>query len=201
MQHIDHLLVKLLKDLKQLHQVRETQRKQRVKRNIPLIALVGYTNAGKSTILNTLTKSNVKAEDKLFATLDTTTRELYIDHKKVGLLSDTVGFIQNLPHQLIEAFKSTLDELHYANLLLHVVDISNPDWQQHIEVVHDVLAEVGVDKASMVHVFNKADRLPEAVLKSFALDSYAPYVIIDARTREDAEPLIRYLAEYGEKNV
>jgi GTP-binding protein HflX len=119
--HIDDHILKLKRQLEQLGKTRETQRKQRLKSKLPLFCLIGYTNTGKSTILNALTKSNVLAEDKLFATLDTTTRELFINSKKKGLISDTVGFIQLLPHHLIEAFKSTLSELKYADLLLQVV--------------------------------------------------------------------------------
>src|SRR5205085_2335081 len=129
-----HRMIKLRRDLAQLSKTRDTQRKRRIGSGIPHISLVGYTNAGKSTILNLLTKSDVLAEDRLFATLDTTTRELIIDGKKKAVISDTVGFIQQLPHHLIEAFKSTLTELKFAHLLLLVVDISDPNWQSHIQV-------------------------------------------------------------------
>ena len=156
--HIETSILKLKRQLVRLKQARETQRKQRLASQIPLFCLIGYTNAGKSSILNALTKSNVLAEDKLFATLDTTTRELYIDGKKKGLISDTVGFIQQLPHHLIEAFKSTLSELHYADLLIQVIDISDPNWEAHIAVVHKILEDLEIDK-DMLYVFNKADKV------------------------------------------
>jgi len=160
---------------------------------------VGYTNAGKSTILNALTKSHVLAEDRLFATLDTTTRELYIDHKKKGLISDTVGFIQQLPHHLIEAFKSTLTELHYAHLLLHVVDISDPNWESHISVVMHVLKELDIDKR-MLYVFNKADRIENKELLEVALRKYQPHIFTSALSKEGLEPLIDFLRGWEASN-
>lgn len=190
--HIEHLMIRIRRDLKHLQKVRETQRKQRLGRNIPLICLVGYTNAGKSTILNKLTRSNVLAEDKLFATLDTTTRELYLDGAKKALISDTVGFIQQLPHSLIEAFKSTLSELQYAHLLLHVVDISDGNWESHIAVVHAILKEINVDKP-MLYVFNKADRAKNLADIEYKLERYQPYVINSATSDEGIAPLIEFL--------
>lgn len=183
----------LKKQLGALFKTRETQRKKRISGSLPLVCLVGYTNAGKSTILNMLTKSSVLAEDRLFATLDTTTRELYIDSKKVALMSDTVGFLQLLPTQLIEAFKSTLSELQYADLLLHVVDISDPDFELHIKVVQSILRDLNVEKP-LLYVFNKADRV-NAKDPKFAhiIDQYQPHVVINALSKEGAEPLVRYL--------
>ncbi len=197
LQHLDHLLLKLYRDLEHLQKVRETQRKQRVKRNLLQIALVGYTNAGKSTILNTLTKSNVKAENKLFATLDTATRELFIENRKIGLISDTVGFIQNIPHKLIDAFKSTLEELNYADLLLHVVDCSNSDWQSHIDVVNEVLTEIGVEKTPILYVFNKSDLVDPLKLSTFPFDRYQPHVVVEGTSREGLSQLMNYLANYN----
>lgn len=201
MQHIEHRIVTVLKEIKQLEQHRKTQRKARLENNIPLICLVGYTNAGKSTILNTLTHSNVLAENKLFATLDTTTRELYIDSKKKGLISDTVGFIQQLPHKLIEAFKSTLTELQYAHLLLNIVDISDPNWESHITVVEQVLEEIEVTKP-ILHVFNKADLITEEnkeLIENHAR-KYQPHIFVSAKSKETLEPLIDFLRNwYPEK--
>lgn len=194
--HIEHLMVALRKKLKQLHQVRETQRKARLTRNVPLICLIGYTNAGKSSIFNTLTKSNVLAEDKLFATLDTTTRELFIDSKKKGLLSDTVGFIQQLPHHLIEAFKATLDELQYAHLLLHVVDIADPNWSSHIVTVNNVLADLGVADKPILYVFNKVDKLTEDQVMMLQLNKYEPHVLTSTRTEQGMDQLIAFLAQW-----
>lgn len=192
--HIEEQVKKLKKQLDQLEKTRATQRKQRIINQVPQICLIGYTNAGKSTILNTLTKANVLAEDKLFATLDTTTRELYIHHKKIGLISDTVGFIQALPHNLIDAFKSTLAELQYADLLLHVVDIADKNWPSQINVVHQVLEELQVDKP-MIYVFNKADKVDLLEVENL-LEQYQPHVIISALTKEGMKPLIDFLSTW-----
>jgi len=192
MQHIEHRMVKLKRDLAQLAKTRETQRKQRLETNIPHVTLVGYTNAGKSTIINQLTKSDLYAEDKLFATLDTTTRTLVIDGQKKGVISDTVGFIQQLPHHLIEAFKSTLTELLYSHMLLHVVDLSDPNWEAHTQVVMEVLKEIGVDKP-MLYVFNKTDLLTEQELENMKLDQFEPHVLISARSKDGVAPLVDYL--------
>jgi len=191
--HIENTLLKLKRQLANLQTTRDTQRKRRLNNRIPHICLIGYTNAGKSSILNALTKSSVLAEDKLFATLDTTTRELYIDGTKKGLLSDTVGFIQQLPHRLIEAFKSTLSELEYADLLLHVVDVSDPNWREHIDVVHNVLEELNVTKP-MVYVFNKADLVEQTPELDVFMNAYQPHVITSSTSKEGLTPLIDYLA-------
>lgn len=188
--HFEHLIRTLQNGIKHLEKVRDTQRKQRLNQGINQIALIGYTNSGKSTILNALTKSNVLAEDKLFATLDTTTRELYIDSKKMGVISDTVGFIQQLPTKLIAAFKSTLTELAYADLLLQVVDVSDKNWPEHIKVVHEILEELEVDQP-MLYVFNKADKLApeEMILIENHLAKYQPYVLVSALSKEGLKPL------------
>ena len=190
--YIDHRITSLKKQLKQLEQTRETQRKRRLKSAIPLVCLIGYTNAGKSTILNALTKSDVLAEDKLFATLDTTTRELYINSTKKGLISDTVGFIQLLPPHLIEAFKSTLSELQYADLLLNVVDVSDPNWQAHIDVVHYILHDLGIDK-DMLYVFNKADKIDISPELLEQIKQYQPHVLVSALDKQGLEPLIQFI--------
>ncbi len=195
MQHIERSMNKLKKDLLQLGKTRETQRKQRLGSHIPMICIIGYTNAGKSTILNELTKSHVLAADRPFATLDTTTRELYIDHEKKGLISDTVGFIQQLPHHLIEAFKSTLAELKYAHLLVHVVDIADPNWESHIQVVMEVLRELDVDKP-MLYVFNKADKLENKDLIENAVKKYQPHVFTSALSKEGLAPLVEFLRSW-----
>ena len=191
-QHLEHLMVKLRKQLKQLRHVRDTQRKQRLRNNVSLFCLIGYTNAGKSTILNALTKSNVYAADKLFATLDTTTKELFIDGQKKGLISDTVGFIQQLPHHLVEAFKSTLSELAYAHLLLHVIDSSDPNWPAHISVVRAILDELAVDKP-MVYIFNKIDKVTDPDHLETLARHYQPQVIISATTSQGIQPLVEFL--------
>lgn len=193
--HIEDHILKLKKHLEQLHKTRETQRKQRLKSNLPLFCLVGYTNTGKSTILNALTKSNVLAEDKLFATLDTTTRELFINGKKKGLISDTVGFIQQLPHHLIEAFKSTLAELQYADLLLHVVDISDPTWQSQIMIVRHILTDLNADRP-MLYVFNKIDKITMTPELEHLIGDYQPHVLISAIKPHGLQPLIDFLETY-----
>lgn len=200
LRHIERRIATLREHLEALEKSRHTQRKRRLNNQIPLICLIGYTNAGKSTLLNLLTKSHVLAEDKLFATLDTTTRELYIDGNRIGLLSDTVGFIQQLPHNLIEAFKSTLAELQYADLLLQVIDIADPNWQDHIRVVRQILDELEVTKP-MLFVFNKADKLtPEEYAQRMALiELYTPNVVISASSKESAAPLLSYLQQWHEQ--
>ena len=159
LQHIDHLLVRLKKELRHLEDHQARQRKERIKNNVFQIAIVGYTNAGKSTLFNMLTGESVLAEDKLFATLSTTTRKLFIcdEIKKKIVVTDTVGFIQNIPHELIKSFRSTISELLYASLLLHVVDISDNDWVNQFLVVKKTITELGGDKIPVLVVFNKVD--------------------------------------------
>lgn len=188
--HIETTILRLQRQLETIQNARETQRKKRLNSAIKHACLIGYTNAGKSTILNALTKSDVTAEDKLFCTLDTTTRELYINSHKKGVLSDTVGFIQQLPPQLIDAFKSTLAELEYADLLIHVVDISDSNWESHIRIVNSIVDELGVTKP-MVYAFNKADAadiIPEHLMRR-----YQPHVVISSLTKEGIAPLIEFL--------
>ena len=195
LQYIGQRTARIRKDLAQLEKTRETQRKRRLEAQVPHISLVGYTNVGKSTIVNMLTKSELLAEDKLFATLDTTTRALVIDSTKKGVISDTVGFIQQLPHRLVEAFKSTLTELQYAHLLLHVIDLSDLNWESHIKVVMEVLREIEVDKP-MLYVFNKADLLDEEELENIALSKYQPHIIVSAKSKEGLKPVIDYLRDW-----
>jgi GTP-binding protein HflX len=149
----------LKKDLARIDKQMATQRSNRGA--MVRVALVGYTNAGKSTLMNLMSKSEVFAEDKLFATLDTTVRKVVLENLPF-LLSDTVGFIRKLPHQLIESFKSTLDETRESDLLLHVIDVSHPLFEDHMAVVESTLAEIGSDDKPVVYVFNKIDRLPDA---------------------------------------
>lgn len=196
--HIDSLIFKLKKQLEQIDKNRATQRKRRLESGLPLICLIGYTNAGKSTILNTLTKSDVIAEDKLFATLDTTTRELYLDSEKVGLLSDTVGFIQNLPHKLIDAFKSTLSELQFADLLLHVVDSSDLNWQDQVQIVHELLKELNVS-SEMLYVFNKIDKVADFKQLETQAERFVPHVFVQGNTKEGLEQLKAFLSDWNKR--
>lgn len=163
LRHIDHLLHRLKKELKNLEAHQERQRKERLKNNVFHIAIVGYTNAGKSTLFTTLTKSPVLAEDKLFATLTTTTRELFVSDELKGkvVITDTVGFIQNIPHELIESFKSTISELLYASLLIHVIDASNTDFEKQYDTVVQTISELGGGNIPTIEIYNKADLLTE----------------------------------------
>jgi len=195
LRHISQLILKYKKELKKILSAQNTQRKNRIKNNIPQLCLIGYTNAGKSTLLNALTKSQVLVDNKLFATLDTTTRELYVNGKKKGVLSDTVGFIQQLPHHLIEAFKSTLSELQYADLLLHVIDFSALNWQAHITVVNNILKDLKIDK-EILYVFNKSDKINNSFDLTCTLTEYQPHVVISAHSKEGIQPLTDFLARW-----
>ena len=128
-----------------------------MKNEIPVAAIVGYTNAGKSTLLNALTGADIPANNRLFDTLDTTSRLLTVSDTMDVVISDTVGFIRKLPHQLVDAFKATLEELEYADLLLHVIDISNPHWQEQAQIVDSLIAELGAEQTPCLRVYNKSD--------------------------------------------
>lgn len=162
----------LKKELEEIRRHREVTRGQRTKGGIPVAAIVGYTNAGKSTLLNTLTKADVLEEDMLFATLDPTTRLLSLSKDQQILLTDTVGFIRKLPHHLIEAFKSTLEEAKYADYIIHVVDAANPKADQQMYIVYETLRSLGVENKKIVTLLNKQDK------------------------REMAEPLHDFMADY-----
>lgn len=151
----------LKKELEGIKKSRETARKQRSKNSIPVVAIVGYTNAGKSTLLNTLTDAKVLEEDKLFATLDPTTRNLVLESGQQILLTDTVGFIRKLPHHLIEAFRSTLEEAKYADIILHVVDSSSPSAYVHMHTVYETLDMLGAGDKPVITAFNKIDKITE----------------------------------------
>ena len=155
--HIRRKIQKLEEELGAVRKVRCTQRRRREKNAVPVVALVGYTNAGKSTLLNCLTGSDIPANDRLFDTLDTTTRKLKLSELTEVLVSDTVGFIRKLPHHLVEAFKATLEELSYADVLLHVIDISNPDWEEQAKVVDGLIQQLGASETPCIRVFNKCD--------------------------------------------
>ena len=155
--HIRRKIQKLEEELSAVRKVRCTQRRRREKNAVPVVALVGYTNAGKSTLLNCLTGSDIPANDRLFDTLDTTTRKLRLSELTEVLVSDTVGFIRKLPHHLVEAFKATLEELSYADVLLHVIDISNPDWEEQAKVVDGLIQQLGASETPCIRVFNKCD--------------------------------------------
>ena len=196
--HIRRKIQKLEEELSAVRKVRSTQRRRREKNDMPVVALVGYTNAGKSTLLNCLTGSDIPANDRLFDTLDTTTRRLRLDETQEVLLSDTVGFIRKLPTHLIEAFKATLEELSYADVLLHVIDISNPEWEAQARVVDGLISQLGASETPCLRVFNKCD----------AYIGILPHgddiVCISARSGEGADALVSKLLEMldrGKKQV
>ena len=187
--HIRRKIQKLQAELEDVRKIRRTQRRRREKNALPVVALVGYTNAGKSTLLNCLTGSDIPANDRLFDTLDTTTRRWRIDAAQEVLLSDTVGFIRKLPHQLVEAFKATLEELEYADLLLHVIDVSNTEWQHQAEVVEKLIVELGANEIPRIDVFNKCDRVEAGDLRPHGADICS----ISARTGEGVDRLLEMI--------
>ena len=160
---INDRIARLAKELKAVGRQRYHRRNRRRKHDVPVISLVGYTNAGKSTLLNTLTGSDIQAEDMLFATLDPTSRRLRFPQDMEVIITDTVGFIRNLPAELLKAFESTLEELFEADLLLHVIDISNPSWKEQMEVVENLLRDLELDRIPCLRVYNKIDRVAEDV--------------------------------------
>lgn len=190
---IGRCIAQLNRELSEVVRHREVNRSQRRKNHTKVAAIVGYTNAGKSTLLNALTDAQVTEEDKLFATLDPTTRMLELANHQQILLTDTVGFIRKLPHHLIDAFKSTLEEAKYADLIIHVVDASNPQWELQMHVVYETLGELGVTNKRVITLFNKCDRLTgEEILQDFRADRT---LRISAKTGEGLKRLTEVLQE------
>ncbi|MDD3797371.1 MAG: GTPase HflX, partial [Lachnospiraceae bacterium] len=186
-------IAQLRRELQDVKRHRDVIRERRKKNRVPVAAIVGYTNAGKSTLLNTLTEADVLEEDKLFATLDPTTRTLVLEGGQEILLTDTVGFIRKLPHHLIEAFRSTLEEAKYADVILHVVDTSNPQMEKQMHVVYDTLETLGVQGKTIITLFNKQDRLEEPVsMRDFRADRVLG---ISARTGQGLEEVKTLLEE------
>ena len=170
---INDRIARLAKELKAVGKQRYHRRNRRRKHDVPVVSLVGYTNAGKSTLLNTLTNSHIQAEDMLFATLDPTSRRLRFPEDTEVIITDTVGFIRQLPAELLKAFESTLEELFEADLLLHIIDISNHAWKEQVKVVEEILRKLELDKIPCLRVYNKIDQvndnLPSLVKNGFCI--------------------------------
>lgn len=185
----------LKKELEEVKASRETQRGLRERTGIPVFAIIGYTNAGKSTLLNALTDAQVFVEDKLFATLDTTTRKFTLPNNQEILLIDTVGFIRKLPHQLIAAFKSTLEESIHADILLHLVDVSNPSAEEHAVATYQVLRQLGAEEKAIITVFNKIDECQDkAILHRLKL-KYPKTISISALKKTGFDELLARMVD------
>lgn len=195
--HIRERISQLKQELEDVKKNRETARSLRSKSKIPVVAIVGYTNAGKSTLLNHLTGAGVLEEDKLFATLDPTTRNYTLPSGQQVLFTDTVGFIRKLPHHLVESFRSTLEEAKYADIILHVVDSSNPDAYKQMHIVYDTLKNLGIQDKPVITAFNKQDRVDaDQILKDFKADHT---VKISAKTGKDMEKLLELIEKLLEE--
>jgi len=187
-------IVKIEEELEKVRRHRALLRRHRQKRALPTAAVVGYTNAGKSSLLNALTDAALPVADKFFATLDPTLRKVRVPGGRDILLSDTVGFIRKLPHQLVEAFKATLEEVRASDFLLHVIDISHPDWQNQSQAVMAVLGELGAAAKPLINVYNKVDKLPHPEAVAF-LARRPRSVVVSARTGAGLDDLKHAMAE------
>jgi len=182
-------ITRLENELKHLTSARQQRKKRRTSEGIPIVSIIGYTNAGKSTLLNALTDSNVFVEDKMFATLDTSSRRLRFPRHREAIITDTVGFIRDLPKPLKSAFKATLEELDDAHLLMHLVDLSNPQYEQHILSVENIMKDLHLDKKPSLLVFNKQDKVQESDI-NYALNRYKG-ICISAKNKETLLPLLK----------
>ena len=195
---IEDKITELNKELKELEKDRQVQRKQRSHSGLPLVSLVGYTNAGKSTLMNALVDTYIQEEEKkvleedmLFATLDTSVRKMVLENKKAFLLSDTVGFISGLPHSLVKAFRSTLEEIKEADLLLHVIDYSDPNSDEYIEVTKQTLQELGAQDIPTIYVYNKADKMLDILP---VVDGEEIYM--SAKTKQGLNELVTMISQH-----
>jgi GTP-binding protein HflX len=199
--HIKNRIAQLRKRLKEIEQERNTQRKQRLEKKIPHVSIVGYTNAGKSTLLKVLTDSDVYVADKLFATLEPVTRRLKLKSGRVVLVSDTVGFIRKLPHTIVSAFKATLEEIKYSDVLIHLVDASDPYLEEKMKASERVLEEIGADKIPRILVFNKIDLCPRERIETLKW-KYPEALFISAEKRIGLDQLLDTLEEImGQKDI
>lgn len=188
-------IAKLEKEIAVVRKQREQQRHKRLRHPIPTFAIVGYTNAGKSTLLNALTNADVLAEDKLFATLDTTTRQFTLPNNQHILLTDTVGFIRKLPHTLVAAFKSTLEEVVYTDILLHLVDVSHPNALEHAKETLKVLEELNAKNKPIITVLNKIDACPNPIIATRFKLEFQKTVVISAKTKEGFDELFERMMQ------
>ena len=188
--HIRERITRLQDELREVRRVRGVQRERRIRNSVPVVAIVGYTNAGKSTLLNHLTGAGIPANNRLFDTLDTTTRQLTVSDTLDVVLSDTVGFIAKLPHNLVEAFQATLEELQYADLLLHVIDAGDPEREKHIAVVNKLIAQLARPETPVIECYNKLDTVTED-----DLPRGKNIVGISARTGAGMDGLLRAIEE------
>lgn len=188
---IKERIAKLKRELEVVKKTRELHRKRRETYHIPVVSLVGYTNSGKSTLFNFLTKANVFAEDKLFATLDPTVRILHFNGFRKIFLVDTVGFIKKLPHQLVEAFKATFEEILSSDLLINVVDSASPTMEEQIRVVKNTLTEMHAEHLPLIYAFNKIDIVENREHLKRIVESYGDSVIISAKTGEGIDSLLK----------
>ncbi|MDO4434141.1 MAG: GTPase HflX [Alysiella sp.] len=200
---IQSKITQLRRQLENVKKQRETRRKARLSGSLKTFAIVGYTNAGKSTLFNRLSKANVLAKDQLFATLDTTARKLYLNADSSIILTDTVGFVQNLPHKLISAFAATLEETALADVLLHLVDVSDPEMERKIQDVNQVLAEIKADAIVQLVIYNKCDLLPENERRIGIMrkaDGKVAAVRVSATTGQGLDVLREVLAEFASQH-
>ena len=188
--HIRERITRLEEELEQVRKVRAVQRERRMKNSIPVVAIVGYTNAGKSTLLNQLTNAGIPANNRLFDTLDTTSRQLTVSDNLDVILSDTVGFISKLPHHLVNAFHATLEELEYADLLLHVIDASDPNLEKHVAVVDRLIAQLAKPGTPVLKCYNKAD-----LVYSEDIPKGKDIVAISAKRGKNMDGLLKAIEE------